>query len=213
MKRPLCILIIFLIWIPFVFAKETFYSALESKESVEKEGGTIDGGNFAEGKFGNGFVSEENGDVIHFPVKDRFVNLEEGTVELWVKMGLDTSDITSSELFLFMTYKRGTDAIFLGATLNNNNDVDKGWRVESRLPWSDMKVKGSTVRGKTMGWNILYTDKIGGTSTAFSWSPKVNGFDNNHEAHNWGEITFIDGYALAVNPWHCLTACWCNIKD
>jgi len=113
MKRTLCILIIALVWIPFVSAEETFYSALESEESVEKEGGTIDSGSFAEGKFGNGFVSEEAGDVIHFPVEDRFVNLEEGSVELWVKMGLDTSDIAASELFLFMTYKRGTDAIFL----------------------------------------------------------------------------------------------------
>jgi len=112
MKTSLCIFIIALVWIPFVSAEETFYSAMESKESVEKEGGIIDGGKFAPGKFGNGFVSEEVGDVIHFPVKDRFVNLEEGTVELWVKMGLDASEI-SGELFMFMTYKRGTDAVFL----------------------------------------------------------------------------------------------------
>jgi hypothetical protein len=112
MKTILCILIIALVWIPFVSAEETFYSALESEESVEKEGGTIDGGKFVPGKFGNGFVSEAVGDVIHFPVEDRFVNLEEGTVELWVKMGLDASKITG-ELFMFMTYKRGTDAVFL----------------------------------------------------------------------------------------------------
>ena len=113
MRKTLCIFIISLVWIPFVSGKETFYSALESKESVEKEGATVDGGKFVPGKFGNGFVSENVGDVIHFPVEDRFVNLAEGSVELWVKMGLDTSDIALSELFLFMTYKRGTDAIFL----------------------------------------------------------------------------------------------------
>ncbi len=112
MKTTLCILIIALVWIPFAFAKETFYSALESKESVEEEGGTVDGGKFVPGKFGNGFVSENVGDVIHFPVEDRFVNLEEGTVELWVKMGLDASEI-AGELFVFMSYKRGTDAVFL----------------------------------------------------------------------------------------------------
>jgi hypothetical protein len=110
--RTLCIFVITLVWIPFVSAKETFYSALESKESVEEEGGTIDGGEFAPAKFGNGFVSENVGDVIHFPVEDRFVSLEKGTVELWVKMGLDASTI-SGELFMFMTYKRGTDAVFL----------------------------------------------------------------------------------------------------
>ncbi|MBC8233083.1 hypothetical protein H8E77_26355, partial [bacterium] len=40
------------------------------------------------------------------------MNLEERTVEWWVKMGLDASKI-SGELFMFMTYKRGTDAVFL----------------------------------------------------------------------------------------------------
>ena len=93
-------------------AKETFFSALESQAAVEKEGGTVVGGSFVPGKFGNGFVSEEQGDVIHFSVEDRFVNLEEGTVELWVTMGYDISTVTD-ELFLFMTYKRGTDAVFL----------------------------------------------------------------------------------------------------
>lgn len=112
MKTTLYILIIALVWMPFASAKETFYSALESAESVEKEDGVIDGGNFAPGKFGNGFVSEKAGDVIHFPVENRFTNLEAGTVELWVTMGLDASKI-AGELFMFMTYKRGTDAVFL----------------------------------------------------------------------------------------------------
>ena len=96
----------------YASAKETFFSALESQAEVEKEGATVDGGKFVPGKFGNGFVSEEAGDVIHFPVKDRFMNLEAGTVELWVTMGLDAAEITG-ELFLFMTYKRGSDAVFL----------------------------------------------------------------------------------------------------
>lgn len=99
-----------------------------------------------------------------------------------------------------------------GTTLNNNNDVDKGWRVESRLPWSDMNVKGNSVRGQTMGWNILYTDKVGGTSEAFSWSPKVNGFTNNHEANNWGEIVLDEGYAMGVSSKNNVTITWGSIK-
>jgi len=99
-----------------------------------------------------------------------------------------------------------------GTTLNNNNDNDKGWRVESRLPWSDMNVNGKNVQGKTMGWNILYTDKIGGASTAFSWSPKVNGFANNHEASNWGEIVFDEGYAMGVCSKNNVAITWGNIK-
>ena len=112
MKTILCLLAITLLCVSVAVAEETFFSGLESKAEVEKEGGTVDGGSFKPGKFGNGFVSEAVGDVIHFPVEDRFVNLDEGTVELWVTMGLDASDI-KGELFTFMTYKRGTDAVFL----------------------------------------------------------------------------------------------------
>lgn len=110
--RLFCIIAITLLFCSVGMAKETFFSALESQADVEKEGGTVDGGKFAPGKFGNGFVSKEVGDVIHFPVEDRFINLEKGTVELWVTMGMDISTV-SGELFLFMTYKRGTDAVFL----------------------------------------------------------------------------------------------------
>lgn len=110
--RIFCIIAITLLFCSVGMAKETFFSALESQADVEKEGGTVDGGEFAPGKFGNGFVSKEVGDVIHFPVEDRFINLEKGTVELWVTMGMDISTV-AGELFLFMTYKRGTDAVFL----------------------------------------------------------------------------------------------------
>jgi hypothetical protein len=112
MKEILSILAMGLVLVSFASARETFYSALEDEKSVEEEGGVIDGGTFAPGKFGNGFVSEEIGDVIHFPVENRFTNLKEGTVELWVKMGLDAAEI-ADELFMFMTYRRGTDAVFL----------------------------------------------------------------------------------------------------
>ena len=110
--KTLCVITITLLCLSVAMAKETFFSALESKAEVEKEGGTVDGGSFKPGKFGNGFDSEKVNDVIHYPVENRFVNLDEGTVELWVTMGLDAADITG-ELFMFMTYKRGTDAVFL----------------------------------------------------------------------------------------------------
>jgi hypothetical protein len=85
-----------------------------------------------------------------------------------------------------------------GTTLNDDSDQDNGWRVEARLPWSAMNVDGKTVRGKTMGWNVLYTDRDGGVSTAFSWSTNVNGFANNHLASNWGDITFVAGFVPPV---------------
>ena len=67
--KTLYFLTILLLCISVASAEETFFSALESKAEVEKEGGTVDGGSFEPGKFGNGFVSKEIGDVIHFPVK------------------------------------------------------------------------------------------------------------------------------------------------
>ena len=99
-----------------------------------------------------------------------------------------------------------------GTTLNNNDDVDKGWRIESKLPWADMKVNGEDVEGKTMGWNILYTDKEGGASVAYSWSPEVSGFENNHDASNWGEIVFDEGYARSVSSKNNVATTWGNIK-
>ena len=109
--KTLCYLTMMLLCGSVAMAEETFFSALESKAEVEKEDGTVDGGSFKPGKFGNGFVSEKVGDVIHFPVKDRFVNLDEGTVELWVTMGLNSNEI-NGELFLFMTYKRGSAMLY-----------------------------------------------------------------------------------------------------
>lgn len=87
-----------------------------------------------------------------------------------------------------------TVALEPGTTLNDNSDQDKGWRLESRLPWSDMNLDGSTIRSKSMGWNVIYVNRDGGVSTAFSWAPDVAGFANNHMANNWGEITFVEGY-------------------
>ena len=56
--KTLCLLAITLLCVSAAIAEETFFSALESKAEVEKEGGTVDGGSFKPGKFGNGFVSE-----------------------------------------------------------------------------------------------------------------------------------------------------------
>ena len=64
--KMLYVLTITLLCVSVATAEETFFSALESKAEVEKEGGTVDGGSFVPGKFGNGFVSEAASDVITF---------------------------------------------------------------------------------------------------------------------------------------------------
>jgi hypothetical protein len=129
MKKAFLTILMLLVVTHFTFAEETFYTSLESQESVEAEGGTVDGGEFAEGAFGNGFKSMDPKDVITFPVEDRFTNLEEGTVELFVTMGIDASEI-SGELFMFITYKRGTDAL----DLSWNNNVARA-RIKSAGSW------------------------------------------------------------------------------
>ena len=143
-KMVLCIIITLLVWTPFALAGETFYSALESKESVEKEGGTVTGGRFVPGKVGNGFFTEKVSDIITFPSKD-VLNLKAGTVEMWVKMGWDVADMVNfqrrPECFLFTSYKRPQDAIFLqfegrqeqGAIIAGM----AGMRIKSANKWYD----------------------------------------------------------------------------
>jgi len=152
-KKVLCILIIALVWIPFVSAKETFYASLESQDVVEAEGGTVDGGVFAPGKVGNGFMSVEPTDVVTFPTEGRFTNLEEGTIELFVTMGLNASDI-SGELFMFITYKRGTDAL----DLSWNDNVARA-RIKSAGSWY-------TAASDPLDWQEGETHHM-----AHSWGP------------------------------------------
>ena len=95
-----------------------------------------------------------------------------------------------------------------GTTLNNNADVDMGWRIESRLPWADIGVDGENVEGTTMGWNILYHDLTGGAG--YSWFPDVDGFANNHDASNWGEIVFVE--VVGVAPKNSVATTWGSLK-
>ena len=130
--KALCVLVIVFFCVPLASAREIFFSALESKESVEEEGGTVDGGIFASGKIGNGFVSEKAGDVIHFPTDASYAYMYKGTIELWVKMGVDTAEI-SGEMFMFMMYARPTDAVFLQFSPGGS----AGMRVKSAGAWHD----------------------------------------------------------------------------
>lgn len=168
--RTLCIISIMLLCYTLASAEETFFSALESQADVEKEGGIVDGGSFVPGKFGNGFISEQAGDVIHFPVEDRFTNLKAGTVELWVTMGLNAAEI-KGELFLFMTYKRGSDAVFLQFDKNGIARM----RVKSANSWFNAD-------SGALGWKKGEHHHMAGT-----WGPD-------------GLKLFLDGELAAENP-------------
>jgi len=73
-----------------------------------------------------------------------------------------------------------------------------------------MNVDGGEVGGTTMGWNILYHDLAGGAG--YSWSLSVDGFANNHDASNWGELLFVEGYAAPVPSMGKMSTTWCRIK-
>jgi len=96
-----------------------------------------------------------------------------------------------------------------GTTINNGNDNDTGWHLESRLPWKDINVDGNKVKGKTMGWNILVATQP--EAVQINSSPKVIGWTNNHDCSNWGEITFDKGY-VSVESKGKLYDTWGTIK-
>ena len=110
MRTVLLVPIIALVWIHFATADETFYSALESEELVEAEGGTVEGGEFAPAKFGNGYVSKITGDLISFPTEGRFTNPDAGTVEFWVKLGRDAF---ANMGYLFSVYDPWANALWV----------------------------------------------------------------------------------------------------
>ncbi len=182
--KILYMITIILLCCSFAAAEETFFSALESKAEVEKEGGTVDGGSFVPGKFGNGFVSEKEGDVIHFPVKDRFVNLEEGTVELWVTMGMDAATITG-ELFMFMTYKRGTDAIFL----QFNNGGIAQMRVKSANSWIN-------ANSAALNWKKGEHHHMAGTWGSDGLKLYLDGELAGEDASNKGPTVFAETFEI-----------------
>ena len=203
--RVLCIVIIALIWVPFAFAKETFYSALESKESVENEGGQVVGGNFAPGQNGNGFISANAGDVIHFPVENRILNLKEGTVECWVKMGFDVPAADKwivDEFYMFSTYKLWTDAIFLQFDRRASelpNGPGARMRIKSAGKWfnansGSLEWKTDEIHHIAGTWGPdglkLYLDgELAGSTSDIKDGPAV--FADTFEINNnsWGDLS------------------------
>ena len=102
MKRISLLLFLVVLACGSVWGRLTFYCSLDSRSEVEKAGGEVFGtAQFVPCHRGNGFFGAEGSDVIAFPVENRFTKLEEGTVELFVKMGVDAQDITD-EVFLWL---------------------------------------------------------------------------------------------------------------
>ena len=183
--KTLCFIIIALFCIPFAYAGETFYTSLESKASVEAEGGEVIGGEFVPGYEGNGFMSVEGPDVIHFPFEGRLVNLDEGTIEAWVKLGWDInefSDFTGKEeAMMFWSYNAaGTDAI--------------GLELGGCCGMFNRPVAQMMIREAAGGWHIATSEDL----DPFVWKKD----SIHHMAGTWGPDgikLYLDGELAATD--------------
>ena len=90
--KMLCLLTITLLCVSAAMAEETFFSALESKAEVEKRGPAplvVEASPPV--NMVTGLLAKQLAMSFTFHVEDRFVNLDEGSVELWVTMGFDVN--------------------------------------------------------------------------------------------------------------------------
>ena len=100
-----------LLFISQVDAKQTFYNSLDSKEAVEAGGGKVHAGSFEKAHRGNGFLADGKGDAVSFPTAEH-IKQDVGSIALWVKVMVDIQKVPK-ESFIFMMYKRGSDAFFI----------------------------------------------------------------------------------------------------
>ena len=100
-----------LVFVPKISAKQIFYNSLDSEKAVNDGGGKVHAGVFVEGAFDNGFYSEKAGEAVSFPTDGQLL-LEAGSIALWVKVMIDIKKVPG-ESFIFMMYKRGSDAFFI----------------------------------------------------------------------------------------------------
>ena len=100
-----------LVSVPKIGAKQIFYNSLDSQKAVKDGGGIVHAGVFVEGAFDNGFYSEKAGEAVSFPTEGQLL-LEAGSIALWVKVMIDIKKVPG-ESFIFMEYKRGSDAFFI----------------------------------------------------------------------------------------------------
>jgi hypothetical protein len=194
-----------------VYAEETFYSALESKESVEAEGGEVLGGRFVPGKEGNGFMSEKKTHVIHFPFEDRLVNLDEGTIEFWVKLSCDIDKLTDvtgkNEICMFWSSNAdgtGTINLSFGGGIPNVPIAHMGIR-EAKGEWNfatseDLDWREGEIHHMAGTWGPdginLYLDGELAATNNFTGGPlnPIERFSINNNGSGWvvDEIRIFD---------------------
>lgn len=89
-----------------------------------------------------------------------------------------------------------TSTVHYSGTINNNGDIDSGYTIEFRLPWSDWGIRpaANTVWGFDLSLNSK--DDTGTNQTA--WANTTGGGFNDPDG--WGEMVFSHLYATSVDP-------------
>ena len=148
--------------------EHSFFSSLASKEKVVEEGGgTVTGGDFYEGGWGQGFMSTKKGEVISFPIGN-LTNLKAGTVEMCVTLKQKLKD--EYDYFLF--------------SIDDNEDSVLLQIAWNKMGFHNVRLKVQpTPRNK--GSLRVLTSKI-------NWQPG----EHHHIAATWGpegRYIYIDG--------------------
>lgn len=127
------------------------------------------------------------------------------------------------DLFLSKPYRNGAEilggwdfkglksAVSIQGTLNNSNDVDKGWQVEIAIPWSFKTHPGAkTIVPTNEYWRMNFSRvnwdfdlengkygrakdiKTGKYKPEYNWVWSPQGVINMHEPEHWGYVYFSE---------------------
>jgi hypothetical protein len=99
-------------------------------------------------------------------------------------------------------------AVVLFGTIGNNNDVDTGYKIELRIPWSAI---GATVaEGRRMGFDIVMNNRISNSNVdQIVWSNSDGGSLNIPDG--WGSLLFTDRVIPA--GWQYILSRWFSKTD
>jgi len=87
-----------------------------------------------------------------------------------------------------------TSAVRLNGTNNNNADVDVGYEIEIKIPWTGLGIAGSPIN-KTIGFDISMNDKRATTHSQAQWANTTGGGSN--DPNGWGNVTIVS--AVQIN--------------
>ena len=83
-------------------------------------------------------------------------------------------------------------------TLNHAGDLDRGFVVEARIPWSEWGVEGAAMIGRSMGFNVLKVRRPG-SHPPLGLAAGIT-FENNHNPSLWRNLSLFHPSRLTPHP-------------